>query len=214
MARSSSPFVSDSGRPEHLINAEADKALSRIVISHFIAFAVLLLLMTVVMSYLNIPGTPLFPDRRFLDTISMLIVMTPFFLGTNKFFATRLRLGREFVANKQWKEAEASLEAFSHMGQRFLDRSGEAHYLLAVALDHLGKIAEAQKAREFVLKSRPTSSWAQRLIQAEQVRPRASRPPARRIEAAAKADNAAARPGAAKSEENRSRPAKSRRRRL
>lgn len=200
MARPTSPARTESGRPEHLINAEADKALSRIVMAYFFTFAGLLLLMTFVMAYLNIPGTPLFPDRRFLDMISILVVMAPFFFGTNKFFATRLKFGREFVEKKEWREAVASLEAFNHVGQRFLDPTGEAHYLLAVALDHQGKAAEAERAREFVLRARPTSTWAEEVRKAQQNRQRAPRPI--RSEASGKP------------EENRSRPAKVKRRRL
>lgn len=202
MARSSSPAATESGRAEHLINAEADKALSQIVIRYFVTFFVLLMAATFVMAFLNEPGTRLFGARHFLDAISILIVMAPFFIGTNKFFATRLRFGREFVKTERWKEAAASLEAFSHMGQRFLDRTGEAHYLLSVALNHQGKLAQAQRARDFVLRSRPASPWAEELRKAELAKARASRPPAKRAD------------GAVKSEENRPRPAKSRRRRL
>jgi hypothetical protein len=202
MARTSSPIIpTESGRPEYTINAEADKALSRIVTNHFVAFGVLLVLMTIAMSFLNIEGTPIFRIHRYLDTISILIVMVPFFLGTSKFFAARLQFGRDFIQKKQWKEAVASLEAFSHMGQRFLDRTGEAHYLLSVALDHQGKIAAAQKARDFVLKSRPTSAWAGELRKMEEIRPRASRLTNKRAE------------NGVKPEEIRPRPAKSRRRR-
>src|SRR5579883_2114790 len=101
MARPSTPIRSESGRPDHLIDEQTDRELSRIVIRHL------------------------------LDFVSILIVMSPFFLGTNRFFAARLRFGREFVEKREWHKAVASLEAFNHIGQRFLDPTGEAHYLLS-----------------------------------------------------------------------------------
>jgi len=175
MARPSTPIRSESGRPDHLIDEQTDRELSRIVMRHFFSFAALLLLMTFVMAFLNVPHTPFFPYRHLLDFVSILIVMSPFFLGTNRFFAARLRFGREFVEKREWHKAVASLEAFNHIGQRFLDPTGEAHYLLSLALAKEGRTTDAEKVRAYVLKSHPSSKWAEKIRETERAKPRASR---------------------------------------
>jgi tetratricopeptide (TPR) repeat protein len=206
MANPSAPTKSESGRPDHLINAEADKVLGKIVIGHFIAFAVLLLATTYFMAYLNIPSSRFYSDRHFLDFLSILVVMTPFFLGTNKFFKTRLQYGRDYVEQKRWKEAVASLEAFNHIGQRFLDPSGEAHYLLSLALAKEGRQKDADKVKDYVLKSHPSSPWSERFRKSEQAKPKAA--------SIAKASAKTAVPAAAAAEEKPKKAAKPKRRRF
>ncbi|HEX5324055.1 MAG TPA: hypothetical protein VFW40_09730, partial [Capsulimonadaceae bacterium] len=94
MARTSTPVRTESGRPEHLIDEETDRALGRIVIIYFFAFAGLLIAMTIGMAFVNVPHTAIFPYRHVLDFVSILVVMTPFFIGTNRFFTARLRYGK------------------------------------------------------------------------------------------------------------------------
>ncbi len=91
--------------------------------------------------------------------ISILIVLIPFYAGVYRLFTARLEIGRERVQARAWSEAVAALEPFDLATQRFLDRSGEAHYLLAQAYAGVGDKARAEKARVFV--RRRKGVWAE-----------------------------------------------------
>lgn len=145
-----------------VINAEADRILGRIILRHGALTFALLVLAPFVMWYVNLPGTPLYADRRFLDTVSVFVILLPFFVGTNRLFAARLAIGRELAQAGRWREAVAALDPFAGMGQRFLDTSGEAHYWLTRAYAGLDETAKADKARQFVQRHRP-GVWAQKL---------------------------------------------------
>lgn len=146
--------------PAPVINEAADRVLGRIIIRYGLATMALLVLMTVVMTLVNVlvPG----PLHRFLDMVGLLIVMLPFFAGMNKLFAARLALGRDLVEQKRWGEAVAALDPFAGPTQRFLDKTGEAHYLLSLAFQGIGDSARAESARVFVRRHR-AGPWAERL---------------------------------------------------
>jgi len=204
--RSSKPTTSRPKADGHapLISPDADAILSRIVSRYFVFFIVLLILLTFVMPVLNVlPAFHLYRARLFLDSLSALILLLPLFIGTSHFFAVRLRFGREYVEKKQWKEAVAALEAFNHFGQRFLDRSGEAHYLLSVALGHMGRIDDSRKARDFVTHARRGTEWARKAKEDEESKAAIAKSRTKRPE------TPSARP-----QEIRPRPTKDKRRRL
>lgn len=161
MATPADPVINKAKGPHApVINEAADRALGRIIVRYGLATFALLIVMTVVMSVVNalVPGSL----HRFLDTVGLLVVMLPFFAGMNKLFAMRLQLGREFVQRKQWREAVAALDPFAGAGQRFLDKTGEAHYLLALAYQGTGDNIHAARARAFLARHR-AGKWAQRL---------------------------------------------------
>jgi hypothetical protein len=154
-----------------VINDATDRALGRIIIRFGALTFALLVLVTLGMAPVNVdlPQNHLFKYHKPLDLLSILIVLIPFFIGINRLFAARLRFGREFVAARRWREAAAALDPFGGVGQRFLDGSGEAHYLLAQAYTGLGQTTKAEAARAFVLKHR-AGVWADR-IKAAPARP-------------------------------------------
>ena len=89
----------------------------------------------------------------------------------NRLFAARLRLGRDLVQRRQWAAAIAALDPFAGPSQRFLDGTGEAHYLLARAYAGAGDAAKAARAREFLRRHRP-GPWAKKLTTAAPASPR------------------------------------------
>lgn len=169
--------------PAPIINDTADRALGRIILRHGLATLVVLLVLTLVMAIVNIPNTPLFSYRRFLDTLSILVVLLPFFLGINRLFSARLVLGRTFVQERRWREAAAALDPFAGPTQRFLDTTGEAHYLLGLAYAGMGEKAKAEAIRAFLRRHRP-GQWAGKLEhspgQGQENRPRPSKKPPQR----------------------------------
>ncbi len=156
-----------------VINDAADRILGRIILRHGALTFALLVFAPFVMWFVNLPGTPLYADRRFLDTVSVFVILLPFFVGTNRLFAARLAIGRELAQAGRWREAVAALDPFAGMGQRFLDPTGEAHFWLARAYAGQGETAKAKGAGEFVRRYRP-GVWAQKLEEPQEKTARAA----------------------------------------
>lgn len=158
-------------KDEPIISEEADKALGRIQLITLIVTAVLIVPVPFLMAFVNVPQSKYFQDRHILDGLSMLLIMTPFYVGMNILFKARLRFGREYSEAKRWKAAVAALEPFDNFTQRFMDSTGEAHFLLGKAYAGSGDKMKAERMNRFVLKHRP-GVWADKLKGTEP--PRAS----------------------------------------
>jgi len=150
-----------------VINPEADKILSRIAFRYGLLVFALLIADTFFLSYADALMRPknlsgLFkPALVVINFASILVVLVPFYYGIYKLFSARLSIGRERVQARAWSEAVAALEPFDAWAQRFLDQSGEAHFLLAQAYTGLGDKAKAESARKFV--RRRKGVWADRV---------------------------------------------------
>ncbi len=145
-----------------VINPDADRRLARIALSYGAIVFALLMLTTFAVPYAdyryNLPTVP----KAILNGLSLLVVLVPFYFGIYKLFQARLEIGRERVQARAWTEAVAALEPFSAPTQRFLDASGEAHYLLGQAYAGTGDKIRAEKARAFV-RRKTGSPWADKL---------------------------------------------------
>ena len=145
-----------------IINPEADRRLGRIALSYGAVVFALLVLTTFAVPYADYKyHLPVVP-KAILNGLSLLVVLVPFYFGIYKLFQARLEIGRERVAARAWTEAVAALEPFSAPMQRFLDASGEAHYLLGQAYAGAGDKVRAEKARAFVRRKKD-SPWAEKL---------------------------------------------------
>jgi fumarate reductase subunit D len=149
------------------INPDADRRLGRIGIFYGVLVFALLVLTTFGLSWANARYHPqtlkalLTPQLIVLNLLSILVVLIPFYAGIHRLYAARLEIGRERVAARAWGEAVAALEPFTAPMQRFLDGTGEAHYLLAQAYMGLGSKTQAETARAFV--RRKKSVWAEKM---------------------------------------------------
>jgi hypothetical protein len=146
---------------EPIINEEADRILGRMSLQTLIPL-VLVMLLPPAMASINIKNSPLYRYHQPLDIASILIVLVVWYAMNARLFAKRLDIGRDLAGKRQWKQAVACLLPFDSFGQRFLDRSGEAHYLLAQPYAGTGDKPKADKCRQFVLKYRP-GPWAAKL---------------------------------------------------
>ena len=145
-----------------IINADADRRLTRISLLYSGVSFVLLLALMFLIPYI-IVHYPLTPLLRFLLQWGTLLVIFVFFLvGADRTNAARLDIGRERVQARAWAEAVAALRPLNSLLLRFWDRSGEAHFLLAQAYAGLGDKVRAEKARAFV-RGKPGSPWAEKL---------------------------------------------------
>ena len=149
------------------INPDADRRLRRIGYLYGVLVLILLVLTTIGLSLMNARYHPqtlkslLTPQLIALNLLSILVVLVPFYAGIYRLYAARLEIGRDRVAARAWSEAVAALEPFDAPMQRFLDGSGEAHYLLAQAYSALGSKTQAEAARAFV--RRKKSVWSEKL---------------------------------------------------
>ena len=154
--------------PTAVINPDADKILTRIAFRYGLLVFALLIADTFFISYVNAAKHPgnlgvliKQPGLVALNLLSILVVLIPFYFGIYKLFSARLMIGRERVQARAWSEAIAALEPFDAWAQRFLDNSGEAHFLLAQAYTGMGDKAKAESARRFV--RRHKGIWADRV---------------------------------------------------
>jgi hypothetical protein len=152
---------------EPLITPEADRALIKIMVAYGGTFVVLFMLAPLAIAFANEKGNPLFPIHRSLDTASTLVIMLPFFLGINAMNNARLKFARRYASEENWKGVYGAAESFAQLGQNWMDRTGEAHYWLAIAQERLGQKAEAEKSRKFVTKYRASGEWALKLREIE-----------------------------------------------
>jgi hypothetical protein len=151
-----------------VINPEADRRLGRIALTYGLIVFALLVLTTILLSVVNAGSQPKTlgdlihsPKLAVLNLLSILVVIVPFYFGIHRLFIARLEIGRERVGARAWREAVAALEPFAAPMQRFLDSSGEAHFLLAQAYAALGEKGKAESARAFV--RRRKGVWAEKL---------------------------------------------------
>jgi hypothetical protein len=163
----STPTSTDSN-PRRLIDIseEADKALRPWVMVGLPLTLALCFLIPMGVIWLGalFPHNPMIAGQHsLLSMLSYFVWMIPAYWLFSKIYQKRLDFGRKYVAEKKWQEAEAALSSFDSFGQKFFDRTGEAHYLLSFALDGLGKRNAAEKARKFVRENRSRSEFASML---------------------------------------------------
>ena len=151
-----------------VINPEADRRLGRIALTFGLIVFALLVLTTILLSVVNAGSQPKTlgdlihsPKLAVLNFLSIIVVLVPFYFGIHRLFAARLEIGRERVQARAWREAVAALEPFAAPMQRFLDGTGEAHFLLAQAYTGMGEKEKAESARAFV--RRKKGAWAEKL---------------------------------------------------
>jgi hypothetical protein len=110
--------------------------------------------------------TALFPHNHMMSgffgipiLVGAVLWMVPMYYIFTKVYNIRLEYGRKYVDEKKWKEADAALGSTDPLMLKIFDRTGEAHYLWAKALDGLGKKNTAETARNFLRKRRPRSEY-------------------------------------------------------
>ena len=108
-----------------------------------------------------------------IDVLSAGLIMFLFWKGISKINNLLLEYARSFAERRQWADVGTVLESYNQNGQHLLDTTGEAHYLLSIALKRIGKPQAAQNARDFVLKRKGRTEWAQRLLSEGQASPAA-----------------------------------------
>lgn len=104
------------------------------------------------------------PPSIAIDVLSAAIIMLVFWAGISRINRTLIEYARVFAERQQWSDVASVLESFNQSGQHLLDSTGEAHYLLAIALKRTGKPKGAETARNFLLKRKAHTAWAQKLL--------------------------------------------------
>jgi hypothetical protein len=110
------------------------------------------------------------PPSIAIDILSAVLIMAVFWSGISKINKLLIGYARSFAERQQWIDVSSVLESFNQNGQHLLDTTGEAHYLLAISLERIDKPKAAQKARDYLLKRKGHTEWAQKLRSLEQAR--------------------------------------------
>lgn len=145
-----------------IINPEADRILGRLSIQTMVAVVAGLMILTVVMPSFNIKGTLIWKYHVAIDYASAALIVGVLYGMNGRLFAKRLEIGRDLIAKREFRQAAVCLQPFEAFGQRFLDRTGEAHFLLAQAYAGSNNKVKAEQCKTFVIKHRP-GPWAAKL---------------------------------------------------
>jgi len=145
-----------------IINPEADRILGRATLQALFVTGGLLIVAMLAGAFVSQPGTPLFKYHKPIAYLTVLPVLLAWYGLNGRLYAKRLEIGRDLVGKREFRQAAVCLQPFESFGQRFLDRTGEAHYLLAQAYAGSNQKAKAEKCKTFVLKYRP-GPWAAKL---------------------------------------------------
>ncbi|MBC8102941.1 MAG: hypothetical protein H7Z41_10180 [Cytophagales bacterium] len=101
-------------------------------------------------------------NRAFLDALGGILVLWPFFTSWGRVYAWRIALGRTYVREQRWADADQTLSPFLHPRTRlFFDATGEGIYWLATARQALGKDEEARRLLTRLLRER-RGTWSER----------------------------------------------------
>ena len=195
----------------YIINADADRRLTRLSLLYSGTSFALLLGLTFLIPYANARQHLPYLLKFLFNWGSLLIVLIPFFLGIDRMNAARLNIGRERVQARAWSEAVAALQPFDSLMQRLWDRSGEAHYWLGQAYAGLGDKVRAEKARAFV-RRKTNSPWAELLAPSKGPSISRANPPRSRAKAYDEAPSSEG-AGTERRQEKRTAPPKSKPRR-
>jgi hypothetical protein len=80
-----------------------------------------------------------------LQPLAGLLVTLPFFTALGKNYAWRIALGRAYVAERRWSDAEKTLGVLTGARAALFDAAGEGRYHLAVARGALGRADDASR---------------------------------------------------------------------
>ena len=83
-------------------------------------------------------------NRLFVEALGSVLVVWPFFTAVGRNAAWRIALGRAYVQEKRWAEAERALLPFSRRGYQPFDAGGEGAYWFAVTLRAIGRAEESR----------------------------------------------------------------------
>lgn len=152
------PLLKSATRPETLPAGRAAppahdalRALARRGLRAAVFLFVRLVGVALLVSVWEASGAPGFGRARLLvDGMASLLVVLPFFTAYGRIFAWRIALGRAYVGEKRWAEAERTLAALDRKGYHPFDAAGEGAYWLALVRRALGHHDDARRLLDLV----------------------------------------------------------------
>lgn len=109
--------------------------------------------------------------RTLVDGLAALLVVLPFFTAYGRVFAWRIALGRAYVREKRFADAERALSPLDRRGAYHpFDAAGEGVYWLALARRGRGNEADARRLLELLATQTRGGggAWAQKAAEALQ----------------------------------------------
>lgn len=101
-------------------------------------------------------------NRPIMDALSGVFALWPFFTGLGRIHSWRIALGRAYVQEKRWGDAERTLSHLTGYRARLFDAAGEGAYWLAVARRASSRPDEARRLFQQVAESHPGSEWGEK----------------------------------------------------
>lgn len=130
--------------------SEALAALQRRSIRVVIFLFVRLVAVAVLVTILTLRHPALRVNRLVLEAAGLLLVVLPTFTAIGRGFAWRIALGRAYVREERWAEAEQTLRVFDRAGYQPFDSTGEGAYWMAVTHRAQGRSEAARGLFDFV----------------------------------------------------------------
>lgn len=124
---------------------EALSALFRRSVRAVVALLVRLVAVGLLTALLDTQLPALRRNRPLVDAVAGMLVLYPFFTALGRNAAWRIALGRAYVREERWAEAERTLHPFRLRTHQVFDAAGEGLYWLARAQSGLGRADEAAR---------------------------------------------------------------------
>ncbi len=129
--------------------SEALAALQRRTIRAVVFLFVRLVAVSVFITILTL-RYPQLRNSHLPDVVGILLVILPFFTAIGRGFAWRIALGRAYVGEGRWAEAEQALRVFDRAGYHPFDSHAEGAYWMAVTHRAQGRPEAARRLFGFV----------------------------------------------------------------
>jgi hypothetical protein len=152
------------------LSPPVDKALAELARRHLravIAMLVRVVALGILSAILAAQSPGLAKARLLMDAVAGGLALWPFFTALGRLYAWRIALGRAYVTEARFADAEQTLAPMMAGPRvRLFDATGEGAYWLAIAKRDLGKADEARSLLETVARDHAGSEWGARAKEA------------------------------------------------
>lgn len=145
---------------------EALTALLRRTVRAWAWLLVRVVTLALLLAILSVQSPWVRQNRALMDALSGILALWPFFTAMGRIYSWRIALGRSYVREERWADAERTLSPLPGYRARLFDATGEGTYWLAVAHREQGKTEEARRLFRMVTERQPGGEWSQKAQEA------------------------------------------------
>lgn len=138
-------------------------ALSRRHLRAVLALLARIAALGLLMALLSSQSPALAKARVLMDAVAGALALWPFFTALGRLYGWRIALGRSYVRESRFADADCALSPLVvGLRARLFDATGEGAYWLATARRGLGREAEARPLWETIAREHPVGEWGER----------------------------------------------------